>query len=93
MFSGDHEGFSPNAQVRTSMNDLALGRTPVNNGVRSDIQKDHPKENPVTPAVGFSLLASGQRTDSQIFSSRSKDANLGTELGDGSGDKADSETR
>jgi hypothetical protein len=95
MFPGDSEKLSPYAQdrIRTSMSDFALGRTPGSNGVRSNIQKENPKENPVTPAVCFSLLASGQRTDAQFFSSRGEDANLETELGDGSGDKAVSETR
>ncbi len=75
------------------MVDLALGRTPIGSGVRSNLQRKNSNESQVTPTVGFNFQASGQRTDAQIFNPRGEDANLETELGDGRGDKADSETR
>ncbi len=87
MSSGGTGKALPKAQDRiwTTLGDLTLGRTPSSSDVRSSI----PTENPVTPAVGFGSLASGQRTDAQIlFSSRRDGLRLESDLEDDSEDKA-----
>jgi hypothetical protein len=92
MSSWDPGKALPKAQdrIRATMVDLALGRTPSDSGVRSSILR----ENPVTPAVGFDLRASGQRTDAQFLSSsRLNGLSLQPGLEDESEDKAVGENR